>query len=86
MTAADALAALQARIGEDVHPGDVVVTEGTVLTPAHIGVLASVGREGVTVRRPPRVGLRWPSAAGNKRRSSASRAWRLSNWRGKLPG
>ncbi len=45
------------RIGEDVHPGDVVVTEGTVLTPAHIGVLASVGREGVTVRRPPRVGV-----------------------------
>ena len=45
------------RIGEDVNPGDVVVTEGTVLTPAHIGVLASVGREAVTVRRPPRVGV-----------------------------
>lgn len=45
------------RIGEDVSPGAVVVTEGTVLTPAHIGVLASVGRETVTVRRPPRVGV-----------------------------
>lgn len=45
------------RIGEDVTPGAVVVTEGTVLTPAHIGVLAGVGREVVTVRRPPRVGV-----------------------------
>ena len=45
------------RVGEDVSAGDVVVTEGTVLTPAHIGVLASVGREAVTVRRPPRVGV-----------------------------
>ncbi len=45
------------RVGEDVEVGDVVVAEGTVLTPAHIGVLASVGREAVTVRRPPRVGV-----------------------------
>ena len=44
-------------VGEDVQAGDVVVDEGTVLTPAHIGVLASVGREAVTVRRPPRVGV-----------------------------
>jgi molybdopterin molybdotransferase len=45
------------RVGEDVEVGDVVVTDGTVLTPAHIGVLASVGRETVSVRRPPRVGV-----------------------------
>ncbi len=45
------------RVAEDVASGDVVVTAGTVLTPAHVGVLASVGREAVTVRRPPRVGV-----------------------------
>ena len=45
------------RVGEDVEVGDVVVTAGTVLTPAHLGVLASVGRETVSVRRPPRVGV-----------------------------
>ncbi len=45
------------RIGEDVQVGDEVVGVGTVLTPAHIGVLASVGRERVVVRRPPRVGV-----------------------------
>lgn len=45
------------RVGEDIRPGDEVVAEGTVLTPAHIGVLSSVGRETVTVRRPPKVGV-----------------------------
>ncbi len=45
------------RVGDDVDEGDVVVVEGTVLTPAHIGVLASVGRQEVKARRPPRVGV-----------------------------
>jgi molybdenum cofactor synthesis domain-containing protein len=44
-------------VGDDVAPGDVVVTEGTVLTSAHVGVLASVGRTDVLARRPPRVGV-----------------------------
>ena len=44
-------------VGEDVMPGDVVAAAGTVLTPGHLGVLASVGVETVTVHRPPRVGV-----------------------------
>jgi molybdopterin molybdotransferase len=44
-------------IGEDVHAGDVVVDAGTVLTPGHLGVLASVGVDGVRVHRRPRVGV-----------------------------
>jgi molybdenum cofactor synthesis domain-containing protein len=45
------------RVGEDVQVGDVVVREGTVLTPALIGVLANVGRETVRAHRRPRVGV-----------------------------
>jgi molybdopterin molybdotransferase len=45
------------RAGEDVSPGDVVVKSGTVLTPAHLGVLASVGIERITTFRRPRVGI-----------------------------
>jgi molybdenum cofactor synthesis domain-containing protein len=44
-------------VGEDVKPGDVVATTGTVLSPGHLGVLASVGVERVTVYRRPRVGV-----------------------------
>jgi molybdopterin molybdotransferase len=44
-------------VGEDVRPGDVVVASGTVLTPGHLGVLASVGVERVAVHRRPRVGV-----------------------------
>jgi molybdopterin molybdotransferase len=44
-------------IGEDVHEGDVVVGRGTVLTPGHLGVLASVGVDRVRVHRRPRVGV-----------------------------
>jgi molybdopterin molybdotransferase len=43
--------------GEDVHRGDVVVSAGTALTPAHLGVLASVGVERVMAYRIPRVGV-----------------------------
>ncbi len=45
------------RAGEDVRPGDVVASAGTVLTPAHLGVLANVGATEVATLRPPRVGV-----------------------------
>ncbi len=45
------------RAGEDVAPGDVVIAAGTVLTPAHLGVLANVGVAEVLAFRPPRVGV-----------------------------
>ena len=43
--------------GEDVRPGDVVVAPGTVLTPGHLGVLASVGVDRVVVHGRPTVGV-----------------------------
>lgn len=45
------------RAGEDVRAGEVVIAEGTVLRPAHIGVLASVGRATVRVTRRPVVAI-----------------------------
>ena len=43
--------------GSDIAPGQVVIAGGTVLGPAHLGVLASVNvRRPVVVRR-PRVGI-----------------------------
>ncbi len=43
------------RAGEDVAIGDRVLTEGTVLGPRHIGLLAAVGRATVAARPRPRV-------------------------------
>jgi molybdopterin molybdotransferase len=43
--------------GEDAVPGDEVVAAGTLLRPGHLGVLASVGVEEVTVVRRARVGV-----------------------------
>jgi molybdopterin molybdotransferase len=43
--------------GEDVRPGQVVVGAGTVLGPADLGVLASIGRATLTVYRRPRVAI-----------------------------
>lgn len=43
------------RVGDDIQPGDVAVTSGTVLGPAQIGLLAAVGREKVLVYPRPRV-------------------------------
>jgi molybdopterin molybdotransferase len=43
--------------GEDVAVGDVVAATGTVLTPAHLGVLANQGAVTVTVHPRPRVGV-----------------------------
>lgn len=41
--------------GEDVSVGDMLVSEGTVLGPRHIGLLAAVGRASVLTRPRPRV-------------------------------
>lgn len=43
--------------GDDISAGTEILHPGTVLTPGHLGVLASVGRETVTVFRRPRVGV-----------------------------
>jgi len=43
--------------GEDIRPGATVLAPGTVVGPADIGVLASVGRAVVSVRRRPRVAI-----------------------------
>ncbi|HEV3265943.1 MAG TPA: gephyrin-like molybdotransferase Glp [Acidimicrobiales bacterium] len=43
--------------GEDVSPGVQVLSAGSVVGPAHVGVLASVGREWVSAHPRPRVGV-----------------------------
>lgn len=43
--------------GEDLRSGDVAVGAGAHLAPAHLGVLASVGRATVTVHRRARVAV-----------------------------
>jgi molybdopterin molybdotransferase len=43
--------------GEDIAPGQVVQRAGTVLGPADIGVLASIGRATVVVHQRPRVAI-----------------------------
>ncbi len=51
------------RAGEDMRRGELVIQRGTLLRPAHIGVLASIGRRTVTVIRRPVVGI---LATGNE--------------------
>jgi molybdopterin molybdotransferase len=51
--AAAALGAHVRRTAEDVHEGDVVLTVGTVLGPAQIGIAAAVGHPTLAVRRRP---------------------------------
>ena len=41
--------------GEDIRPGQVVVARGSVLGPADLGVLASVGRAAIAVHQRPHV-------------------------------
>ncbi|HEY5642123.1 MAG TPA: gephyrin-like molybdotransferase Glp [Woeseiaceae bacterium] len=41
--------------GEDIHVGEVAVSAGTLLMPAEIGILASLGISEVSVYRRPRV-------------------------------
>ena len=43
------------RVGDDIQPGDVAVSAGSVLGPAQIGLLAAVGRSKVLVYPRPRV-------------------------------
>ena len=43
--------------GDDIMAGTEVFHPGTVLSPGHLGVLASIGRETVEVYRRPRVGV-----------------------------
>jgi molybdopterin molybdotransferase len=43
--------------GDDLRPGQVVVDADTVLGPAHVGVLASLGYQRVPVFPRPRVGV-----------------------------
>jgi molybdenum cofactor synthesis domain-containing protein len=43
--------------GEDVRVGDVVAEAGTVLTPAHLGVLANQGMDKVWIHPRPSVGV-----------------------------
>ena len=44
-------------LGEDVRAGELVLTKGTVVRPAEIGVLASLGHSRVSVIRRPRVAV-----------------------------
>ncbi len=43
--------------GDDIQAGAELFHPGTLLTPGHLGVLASIGRETVKVYRRPRVGI-----------------------------
>jgi len=43
--------------GSDLHRGDLAVAAGTVIGPAHIGLLASVGATRITVHARPNVGV-----------------------------
>jgi molybdopterin molybdotransferase len=43
--------------GEDLKKGERILTAGTVLRPAEIGLLASVGRSRIRVRKRPRVAV-----------------------------
>jgi len=43
--------------GDDVHPGDRVLEAGTVVSPGHIGLLATVGVRELRVVPRPRVGV-----------------------------
>ncbi|MBP3088859.1 molybdopterin molybdenumtransferase MoeA [Corynebacterium sp. sy017] len=45
------------RSGDDIRPGDVAVSTGAILSPAHIGLLAAVGRNKVLVYPRPRVSI-----------------------------
>jgi molybdopterin molybdotransferase len=45
------------RAGDDVEPGATILMSGSVVTPAHIGVLTNEGVTEIAVRPPPRVGV-----------------------------
>jgi len=45
------------REGENLRAGSLAVSSGTVLSPGHLGLCASVGQSALTVARQPRVGI-----------------------------
>jgi molybdopterin molybdotransferase len=45
------------REGDDLRPGDVILTPGTVITAGHRGLLATLGIHALKVVRQPRVGV-----------------------------
>lgn len=45
------------KVGDDIRPGDVAVNSGAILGPAHIGLLAAVGRSKVLVYPRPRLSV-----------------------------
>src|SRR4030042_374155 len=45
------------KAGEDVKSGELVISSGTLLKPAHIGLLASLGKTKVKVTRRPKVAI-----------------------------
>ncbi|WP_448852074.1 molybdotransferase-like divisome protein Glp [Corynebacterium sp. 335C] len=45
------------REGDDVQPGDVAVSSGSVISPAQVGLLAAVGRSKVLVHPRPRMAV-----------------------------
>jgi molybdopterin molybdotransferase len=45
------------RVGDDVRAGELVLRRGAVLGPSELGVLASIGRVGVSCARRPSVGV-----------------------------
>lgn len=45
------------KVGEDICEGDIVVAQGTRLTPVHIGLIAGVGQNTVKIYRPVRVAI-----------------------------
>jgi molybdopterin molybdotransferase len=45
------------RAGDDVRAGEVVLRRGAVLGPSELGVLASIGRAGVSCARRPRLAV-----------------------------
>lgn len=45
------------KTGDDIRTGECVVRKGTALYPAHIGLLASVGKAEIKVKKQPLVGI-----------------------------
>jgi molybdopterin molybdotransferase len=45
------------RAGEDIRRGELIITKGTLLSSAHIGILASLGRPRIKVARKPKVAI-----------------------------
>ncbi len=43
--------------GEDIRQGEIVLPKGTVVRPAEIGVMASLGKKQISVHRKPRVAI-----------------------------